>query len=180
MNWAMGGPPVKVYGMGGRQVRTDPAYGHIFDHFAIEYEFANGARWTGQCRQIDGTASRVSEDILGTKGSAWTGGIRGDKPWRFEGDERNPYEQEHVDMIAGIQAGKPLNEAKRIAESTLTAIMARESAYTGQEITWDEIMKSPLSLAPAPLDTLTLDMKLPVPAVAQPGKTKLDRKEFGV
>ena len=180
MNWVMNATPVKAYGMGGRQVRTDPAYGHIFDHFAIEYEFANGARWAGQCRQIDGTASRVGEDIIGTKGSAWSGGIRGDKAWRYDGDGRNPYEQEHVDLIASIQKGEPLNEAKRIAESTLTAIMARESAYTGQEISWDQIMNSSLSLAPVPLDQLKMDMKLAIPDVPMPGKTKLDRKEFGV
>ena len=179
MNWVMDATPTKVYGMGGRQVRTDPAYGHIFDHFAIEYEFPNGALWAGQCRQIDGTASRVGEDIIGSKGTAYTGGTRGAKTWRFDGDERNPYEQEHVDLIASIQKGEPLNEAKRIAESTLTAIMARESAYTGQEVTWDQIMNSSLSLAPVPLDQLKMDMKLAIPEVPMPGKTKLDRKEFG-
>ena len=44
MNWVFGKPgedahPVKAYGMGGRQVRVEPAYGHIFDHFAVEYEY---------------------------------------------------------------------------------------------------------------------------------------------
>ena len=112
MNWVMDATPTKVYGMGGRQVRTDPAYGHIFDHFAIEYEFPNGARWAGQCRQIDGTASRVGEEMIGTKGSAWSGGIRGDKAWRYDGEGRNPYEQEHVDLIASIQKGEPLKRSQ--------------------------------------------------------------------
>jgi predicted dehydrogenase len=181
MNWAMNAHPTKAYGMGGRQWRTDPAYGHIYDHFAIEYEFPGGARWAGQCRQIDGTASRVGEDFILSNGSAWIGGLRGrdgKSIWRFEGDERNPYEQEHVDMVASIKEGKPLNEAKRIAESTLTAIMAREAAYTGQEVTWDALLASDQNLSPMPLDSLGIKMSLPVPAVPMPGKTKLVRNDF--
>ena len=44
-NWVMGGkPPVRVVGVGGRQARTAPEYGHIYDHFGLDYEYANGAR----------------------------------------------------------------------------------------------------------------------------------------
>jgi predicted dehydrogenase len=180
MNWVMQAHPTKVLGMGGRIARTDPAYGHIYDHFAIEYEFPGGVRWSGQCRQIDGTASRVGENVVGTKGTSnASGSIWGENKWRFEGANRNPYEQEHVDLIAAIQAGTPLNEAQRIAESTLTAIMAREAAYTGQEISWDQAMKSELSVSPMPLERMTrLNISLPTPPVPVPGKSKFDRKEF--
>ena len=179
MNWVMQGHPNKVIGLGGRQARTDAAYGHIYDHFAIEYEFPQNVRWSGQCRQIDGTASRVSENVVGTKGTSnAAGNISGANRWRFEGDSRNPYEQEHVDMIASIKAGTPLNEAQRIAESTLTAIMAREAAYTGQEVTWDQIMAANLTTAPMPLDQLKMDSKLAVPPIPIPGKTKLERSDF--
>jgi predicted dehydrogenase len=179
MNWVMQGHPNKAIGMGGRVARTDPGYGHIYDHFAIEYEFPNNVRWAGQCRQIDGTHSRVGENVVGTKGTSnAAGSIWGENKWRFDGEQRSPYEQEHVDLIASIKAGTPLNEAQRIAESTLTAIMAREAAYTGQEVTWDQIMASNLTTAPVALDKLTLDMKLPVPPVPVPGKTKLERNEF--
>jgi myo-inositol 2-dehydrogenase/D-chiro-inositol 1-dehydrogenase len=80
--------------------------------------------------------------------------------------------QEHTDLIASIRAGKPYNELKQVAESTLTAIMGREAAYTGQEITWDMILKADLDLTPPQLAFGSLT----VPAVPMPGITKLNRK----
>jgi Predicted dehydrogenases and related proteins len=171
INWAMQSHPIKALGMGGRQVRTDPAYGHIFDHFTVEYEYPNGARLLSMCRQIDGTASRVAEHVVGTKGSSnCASSIRGAQNYRFEGQNPNPYVQEHVDLIAGIRAGKPLNEGKQVAESTLTAIMGRLSAYTGQEITWDQALALPIDLMPEKLQM----GELPVPPVAVPGRTRLE------
>ncbi len=171
MNWVMQNHPVKALSLGGRQVRTDPAYGHVYDHFATEFEYPNGARVFSQCRQIDGTASRVEERVQGTKGTTnCAGSIRGENAWRFEGEAPNPYVQEHTDLIASIRANKPLNEGRRIAESTLTAIMARMSAYTGQEVTWEQAMNSKLSLMPAKLEL----GPLPVAPVAVPGKTPLE------
>src|SRR5438874_9540932 len=73
MNWVMGGPPISAYGMGGRQVRVDPAYGNIFDHFTIEYVYKNGAKVTSMCRQIDGTTSRIQERVVGSEGMAVAG-----------------------------------------------------------------------------------------------------------
>jgi predicted dehydrogenase len=177
INWVMGSHPVKCVGMGGRQVRTDPAYGHIFDHFAVEYEYANGARMISMCRQIDGTASRVSERVVGTKGTSDpSGSIRGEKPFRFQGKQTNPYVQEHINLIQSIRESKPLNEGKQIAESTLTAIMGRLSAYTGKEVTWEEAMALDLDLSPAKFEFGSL----PVPAVAVPGRTQLTDGGFTV
>ena len=170
MNWAFNNHPVKAMGMGGRQVRTDPAFGHIFDHFAIEYEFGNGARVQSMCRQIDGTTGRVAENIVGTKGTSDAyGTIQGANPYRYEGPRPNPYVLEHKDLIASIRAGKPLNEARRVAESTLTAIMGRMSAYSGQEITWEQALNSQESLMPEKVDFGPLS----VPPVAIPGKTRI-------
>jgi predicted dehydrogenase len=175
INWAMGGPPVKAYGMGGREVRTDPKFGNIFDHFAIEYEYASGARVLSMCRQIHGTSSRVSEHLIGTKGTANPHGeIRARKPWKFEYPEgteaANPYVQEHKDLIASIRHGTPLNEGQRIADSTMTAILGRMSAYTGREISWDWAMNaSKLDLRPPAYEFGDLS----VPPVAVPGETKL-------
>jgi len=168
INWAMQAHPVKCWGMGGRQVRTDPAYGHIFDHFAVDYEYPNGARVLSECRQIDGCANNVSERVVGTKGTSNCGGaIYGASPWKFEGDVPGAYQQEHADLIASIRAGKPLNEAKRVAESVLTAIMGRMSTYTGQEISWDQALNSKEDLMPAKLEL----GPLPVAPVAVPGRT---------
>jgi predicted dehydrogenase len=170
MNWVMGGPPVKAFGMGGRQVRTDPVYGHIFDHFYIEYEFRNGVKIHSSCRQIDGCESRVEEMFFGTKGRTnGAGRIDGETKWRYEGDNPNPYVIEHKDLVESILAGKPLNESKRIAESTLTAIMGRMSAYTGKLVTFDFAMQSQLDTFPKDLTFGDLS----VPPVAVPGRTPL-------
>lgn len=170
VNWAMQGHPVKALGLGGRQVRTDPAYGHVFDHFAVEYEYENGVKLLSMCRQIDGTAARVSEHIVGTKGSSNANtSIKGEKAWRWDGDRPNPYVEEHKHLIASIRSGKPINEAQRVAESTMTAILGRMSTYTGLEVTWDEALNSQTRLVP---DVLEFG-KMPVAAVAMPGTTKL-------
>jgi predicted dehydrogenase len=171
MNWVMGGPPKSAFGMGGRQVRTDPAYGHIFDHFAIEYVYNNGVRVMSMCRQTDGADTRISEHIVGTKGisdpNRW---IKGEKPYDWgDAKYRNPYEQEHIDLVASIRAGKPLNEGRRIAESTLTAIMGRMSAYTGKVVTWDFAMNSKLDLMPKDLQF----GPLATPPIAVPGHDPL-------
>jgi len=174
VNWEMGSHPVQCLGMGGRQVRTDPEYGNIFDHFTVEYEYPNGARALSMCRQIDGCTEQVSERIVGTNGSTYTdssnGFIEGPNKYKYQGKARNPYVQEHADLIASIRSGKVLNEGKRVAESTLTAIMGRMSAYTGRALKWDWVMNvSKLDLTPPAYEM----GDLPVKPVAVPGKTKL-------
>lgn len=170
-NWAMRGHPVKATCLAGRQVRTDAAYGHIYDHFATEYEYANGVKLLSMCRQIDGTSSRVSEHIVGTKGTSnansW---IKGENAWKWDGDRPNPYMLEHRNLIASIRGGKAFNEGRQVAESVLTAILGRMSAYTGQEVTWEQALNSNENLMPS---SLSMDMKLTVPPVAVPGQTKL-------
>ena len=168
INWALDAHPVKCWGMGGRQVRTDPAYGHINDHFAVDFEYPDGVRVLSECRQIDGCANNVSERVVGTKGTSNCNGfIGGAEPWRFEGDEPGPYQQEHKDLIDSIRAGKPINEAKRVAESCLSAIMGRMSTYTGQEITWEQALNSKEDTMPTKLVFGPLE----VAPVAVPGRT---------
>ena len=174
INWAIGSHPVKCMGMGGREVRTGPEYGNIFDHFAIEFEYENGARVLSMCRQTPGCTDRVSENVVGTKGSAYTDGangyIEGPNAYKFEGDSPNPYEQEHADLIESIRAGEPLNEGRQVAESTLTGIMGRMSAYTGRAIKWDWVMNaSKLDLSPEKYEMCDL----PVRPIAIPGQTEL-------
>ena len=171
INWAFGTNPVSAMGMGGREVRTGPEYGNIFDHFAIEFEYPNGARVLSMCRQTPGCSNRVSERIVGTKGSAYDNGeIKGENAWKYDGPQPNPYVVEHKDLIASIRSGKPLNEGKRVAESNLCAIMGRMSAYTGRALNWDWAMNSSkLDLAPPKYEF----GPLPVAPVAVPGKTQL-------
>jgi predicted dehydrogenase len=171
INWAFGALPVKAMGMGGRAYRTAPEYGNIFDHFAVEFEYPNGVRVMSMCRQTAGAAERVEERLVGTKGSAFGyGEIKSAAPWKFEGDETNPYVQEHTDNIAAIRAGKPLNEGRQVAESTLCAIMGRMSAYTGRALSWDWVMNS------SKLDIVPKTFEFgphPVDPVAIPGFTPL-------
>ena len=118
VHWAIGAMPKNVVGMGGRQVRVAPEYGNIFDHFAVEYQYPNGVRVLSMCRQTKGAADRVEERIVGTKGVALSRGeIIGEKPWKFEVKEQNPYMLEHVDLIASIRKGKPLNEGRQVARA---------------------------------------------------------------
>jgi myo-inositol 2-dehydrogenase / D-chiro-inositol 1-dehydrogenase len=174
VNWAFGDVlPETVHGLGGRQYRTDPKYGHIFDHFGIEFNYPGDVRTISTCRQIEGTAGNVSERVVGTKG--WTncsGRIEGENPWRYRGPRSDPYVQEHTDLIASIREGKPLNEGKRIAGSTLCAIMGRESAYSRQRFktSWCTTRCTLDLLPPA---GLKLSDSRPVPPVAIPGQYEL-------
>ena len=173
-NWALRAHPIRAVGVGGRQRRTDPAYGHVYDHFAIQFEYPNGARVLSMCRQIDGSANHVGERFVGTKGSTIPKGeIEGARKWKYVTPEKptSPYVLEHTNLIASIRAGKPLNEGRQVAESCLTAIMGREAAYTGQVVTWDELLATPQDITPP---TIAFG-PLPVPPVPVPGTTKLLR-----
>jgi len=176
MNWAFGTHPQSAVGMGYR-TRTDPKFGHIYDFFAIDYKFPNGMHTLSMCRQISNCKSEVGEYLVGTKGVCHTAdrsayNINGQdvftrKEWR---QHRDPYVQEHMDLIESIRSDKPINELKRVAESTLTAIMGRMSAYTGQEVSWERALSSKEDTMPK---DLTLEMSKPVAPVAIPGKTPL-------
>ncbi len=174
INWAIGSHPVQAMGMGGRQVRTGEEYGNVFDHFAIEYEYPNEVRVLSMCRQTEGASARVSERLVGTTGKTYSDSsncfIEGQEPFKYDGPTPNPYVREHTDLIASIRNGRPLNEGRRIAESTMTAIMGRMSAYSGRELKWDWVMNaSTLDLTPPDYEF----GDLPQQAVAVPGKTPL-------
>jgi predicted dehydrogenase len=175
-NWVMRAHPVKAMGVGGRQFRTGPEYGHIYDHFAIDFEYPGGARVLSMCRQIEGTRDRIGEHFAGTAGRSNPASfIQGAKPWKYEAPPReqriSPYVQEHTDLVASLRAGAPLNELRQVAESTLTAIMGREAAYTGQEITWDDMLNAEQTLTPPSVAF----GPLAVPPVPMPGRTKVAR-----
>lgn len=171
-NWVMKGHPTKATGVGGRQWRTDAKFGHVFDHFAIDFEYANGGHITSMCRQIDGTANFVGERFQGTKGTTNANAtITGATTYTYAGEKPNPYVMEHTALLKSIRAGKPLNEGQQVAESTLSAIMGREAAYTGQTILWDDLMNSALDITPPAVAFGAMEM----PAVPMPGRTKLVR-----
>jgi predicted dehydrogenase len=171
MNWVIGAHPIKAIALGGRQARPNENYGHIYDHFAVEYEYPNGVRMFSQCRQMDHCEGKVEEYLVGSKGFSncanWIR-VKGGENWRFRDPEVNAYEQEHANLIASIRAGKPLNEAQAVAESTLTGIMGRESAYTGKTVEWDPALNSTMRLGPEKYEF----GPLPFPKVPNPGQYK--------
>jgi len=162
--------PVKASGIGGRQVRTGPEFGHIYDHFNTVYEFANGAKCFSSCRQIPGCDNDVSDHFYGSKGhcDVFKHQINGENAWKHNGAENNMYQTEHDELFASIRSGKPINNGEYMTKSTLMAIMGRMSAYTGKTITWDMALNSKEDLMPTNLTWGSIA----VPPVAMPGITK--------
>lgn len=167
--------PVRAIGMGGRQVRTGPEHGNIYDHFSVVYEYPNGARLFSNCRQQTGCKNDMSAHVIGVKGQAelserrkglW---IKTADTWVYDGPVNDMYQTEHDEMYAAIRAGKPLNNGDYMARSTLLAIMGRMAAYTGQAITWDMAFNSREDLSPS---AYAWDASPPPDRIAMPGKTK--------
>ncbi|MGB2614641.1 MAG: Gfo/Idh/MocA family oxidoreductase [Phycisphaerae bacterium] len=170
MNWAFGAVPEKCLGLGGRQVRQEP--GNIWDHFAVEFEYAGGVRVASYCAHLDKAAHRVSERVVGTKGTSdCAGRIWGENAWQYQGGDVDPYVQEHADLLAAVRSGAPVNEGRQVADSTMTAVLGRMSAYTGRELSWKWATEaSQLKLGPADWSAFGPFEPPPVP---MPGQTPL-------
>ena len=167
LNWCFNGPPAKFTALGGRAWRSyedsqinaakevcrkynngseegwEKYNGDIWDHIFAEFEYANGARCLSFSGHSPSNFGGNSEKIVGTKGTSnCSDRIEGDNPWKFSGKHVNGMDQEHIDLIKSIRSGKPLNEGQRIAESTLTAIGARISAFTGRTFKWSWLLNA--------------------------------------
>jgi myo-inositol 2-dehydrogenase/D-chiro-inositol 1-dehydrogenase len=159
MNWFVGKIPVKAMGWGGRQRRLT---GDQYDFFSIEYVYDNGMQTHCAARQINGCSNLKQEIITGTKGFADCSGtifdLKGNQVWKYqypkEGDTdltwkvKDPYVQEHINLVTAIRSGKTISDAEAQVNSTLITIMGRISAYTGKDVTWEEMLNSNLSLGP--------------------------------
>ncbi len=173
--WFLGRLPVSAEGFGGRARRET---GNMFDFFSIDLDFGDGVHIHSQCRQISGTHGNVGEMFTGTEGICYGGGkITGKKVdvAPITSDSGNAYVQEHVDLIRSVLAGKPLNEAKNVAESTLVAIMGRIAAYTGNSVRMADLLqndKAPLynfACTPSALDFEKGPVKMPAEVAPVPG-----------
>ncbi len=163
--------PVKCYGLGGRQVRTDEKFGNIYDHHAVVYEFPNGTRTYSYTRQQAGVFNNVDDYVFGTKGTAQMlrCSISGENEWRYRNKSKpSMYDVEHKHLFAGIRSGKHINNGDYMMKSTLMAIMGRMACYTGQTITSEAALASTEDLSPKAYEF----GDVPVPAVAIPGFTK--------
>ncbi|MFW6289765.1 MAG: hypothetical protein ACOC0R_02255, partial [Mariniphaga sp.] len=149
--WFMGAHPVKAVGFGSRHRRVT---GDQYDNFSVDYVLEDGRHVHSMCRQINGTANAVHEIIHGTKAIATTAGklrivdAQGNELFAAEGSETSPYVQEHINLVTCIRQNIPFNEAEATAISNMVAIMGRVSAYTGKEVTYEEMMNSDMKLGP--------------------------------
>ena len=141
-NWFIGHPPRTALGFGGRARRKT---GNQFDFHSLDLDYGDGCHIHSMCRQINGTDGGVDEFFAGTDGTTWGGGgLKAGKNVDipdFPGHD-NPYVQEHVDLLNSILAGKPVNEARNVAEATLTAIMGRLATYSGKLIRYSDLTKN--------------------------------------
>jgi predicted dehydrogenase len=176
MQWAMGEElPTSAEGTGGRQVYPDDSdrYGNIYDHFAVVYQWGNGARGYHFSRQQKGTAGSYEVEIFGKKGFCSAKNrhsiISGESGWRYSGPKNDMYKTEHEELIASIRKEQPINDGVRAANSTMVAIMGRMVAYTGKRLTFDQALQSKESLMP---ENLSMESSIPVSDVPKPGLTK--------
>jgi predicted dehydrogenase len=171
--WAMRDQyPVRAYGTGGRQVRTQPDFGHIYDHHTVVYEYPNNVKVFAMTRQQAGTANDVSDYVMGTQGIAelMAHRITGRNPWtypRARSRSEDMYQQEHNELFAAIRSGNPINNGEYMCKSSLMGILGRMATYTGQVITWEQALNSRDNLAPARMEF----GELAVAPVARPGVT---------
>ena len=175
ISWAMDNEyPERCYSTGGRQARTGEQYGHIFDHFSSVFEYAGGARAYMTTRHQRGCSNESSVVITGTKGTATlsrrNSGIAGEVNWRPpEKEETDSHQLEHDAFFAALRQGRIINNGDYMAYSTMMAILARMTAYTGQTVSWGDGMNAKLDLTPASYDW---NAKPPESEVAIPGVTK--------
>jgi myo-inositol 2-dehydrogenase / D-chiro-inositol 1-dehydrogenase len=175
--------PASVVCSGGRQARPgEPGgeYGNIYDHFAAEFRWESGVKGYHFCRQIGKCYNANTDEVFGSKGvyQGESGSkrhviLQTDNPWRYSapaGFHDNGYDTEHQEMYASIRNGRPINTGDRFTKATLMAIMARMSAYTGKEVSWDQALNSKEDLYPK---NLKWETPLPVAPVAIPGVTEL-------
>jgi len=180
-SWAMRDqPPVCAWGTGGREVRTDPKFGDVYDHHAVVYEYADGTRMHAYCRQMAGCTNDVTDTFVGTKGVCKVLGgysIEGENPWQYRGRaKRSMYDLEHEALFAAIRDVKPINDGHYMSISTMLAILGRMCTYSGQRITWEDAMNCEMDLTPK---EYSFDAKPPTMPddegkypVAVPGVTK--------
>ncbi len=175
-------PPVRAWGLGGRQVRTDPRFGDIFDHHAVCYEYATGQQVFSYCRQMDGCSSDVADIIFGTKGQASVlknsiSDSKGNTVWQYKGKKPSMYHLEHVALFNALREGKVLNNGLYMSRSTMLAILGRMVTHSGKTIEWNEAINSQQRYAP---DKYAVDGTPPIMPdktgqypVAVPGRTGL-------
>lgn len=177
MSWMLKSElPKKATATGGRQSRPWNKYGNVYDHFAVEFEYENGFRCFHFGRQQNGTTPRNTVEAMGTKGFANVAintnyEIFGAEPWRNTERLNNMYQTQHDELFKAIKEKQVINDGDFMINSTLMAIWARLSAYSGRSLSYDEVIHSKEVLGPAAED-YHWDMKVDELIVPRPGSYK--------
>ena len=180
INWCMQNEtPISATAVGGRQMHEGPERGNVYDHFGVVYEYADGRRAHLHCRQMPYCYNDNNDFIVGSNGicnvNAWTNDpelIGPNTTWKYEGEAPNMYQVEHNELQEAIRGDRPtMNDGHFMAQSTMMAILGREAAYTGQRVSYEDVLNSTTVLGPK--EYAFTDF--PVPTVATPGTTKLNR-----
>ena len=155
--WLTNLKPVKVSAYGSRIRRTA---GNVYDNFSMDFELEGGVNLFGMVRRMDGTDNMRGAVIQGEKG-VWNSDdfsirdLEGNLVWQFDAKAskenfktHDMYTLEHIDLVNHIRKGTVLDITEINATSAMAAIMARESAYSGRIVTWDNMVASDLNLMP--------------------------------
>ncbi len=178
--WMKDAWPVKAQGSGGRHYRDDKV-DQNFDHYSVEYTFADGSKLELNGRNIPGCHNEFASYAHGTKGLAVISTAShtpakcrtyngqnmdsGKLAWAFPAPEPNPYDLEWEHLLTAIRSDQPYNEAKRGAEASLVTSMGRMACHTGKVITFDQILNHKHEFAPD-VDKLTMDSAAPLQRMA--------------
>lgn len=173
--WTKGAWPVSAQGMGGRCFEEA---GSQFDHYTVEYTFADGTKLFTFSRHMHNCWETYADYAHGSKGSAVLMATLGEpRPkiykghqqtrenvlWEFAGRDPNPYVVEWQRLLDAIRQDRPHNEARRAGEAEIAALMGRMATHSGQLITWDQAMNSPFQFV-ADIDRMTFDTPAPIHA----------------
>lgn len=163
--------PTGCIATGGRINRTGPDHGHIYDHFAAEFDYEDGTKLFATTRHQRGCRNDFRIGAIGTEGSCDLGKfeITGRNAFRNRARRTQMHQLEHDAFFGALRRGEIINNGEYMAKSTLMAIMARESAYTGERLEWGKVLNSAHELKPA---AYAWDAAPPPAAVAIPGQAK--------
>ena len=174
-NWFIGRFPKTALAFGARMRRVS---GNQYDFFSADLDYGEGVHIHSMCRQISECKNDVREFFRTAKETIAGGQVVktiDGKKLELAGDfpDVNPYVQEHVDLFKSILgAGPYLNEGEACALSTACGIMIRLSAYTGQLVTMNDMIKSEnspfynLACTPTPAD-FEQEGDVPMPAFGE-------------
>ena len=159
--------PVSAVAYGSR-IRKN--IGNVYDNFSMDFEYEGGVNVSGMVRRIDDCFNDRGAVIQGEKGSWHSSDFsirdnNGKVIWKFDEEKskaefkvHDMYTLEHIALVNHLRNGKTLDIAESVATSSMTAIMARESAYTGKKCTWDEITLSALNMLPEKPELANVNM----------------------